>query len=248
MIPAAATAAAALTARAAAPWAGPASAPGAAPDAELLLHIKATHAGVGQRDDGERGPPKGVRANLIGSYTKVVTEDFIEGIERSGEFKKLLFGLCFFHALVRERRKYGPLGWNMRYVFSGPDLRISLDQLRIMLDQLDGGDKVPYAALAYLAVDPEVAGASGRWYDSYPPGAHQFAVHAASAEARFGRHAAAFAGAVLRQTSCCSDGPSELLAWTRLPYLSSASVAWTYSLLEHAIFVVRVAGKAPPRA
>ena len=71
---------------------------------------------------------------------------------------------------------------------------------------------------------------------------------AASAEARFGRHAAAFAGAVLRQTSCCSDGPSELLAWTRLPYLSSASVAWTYSLLEHAIFVVRVAGKAPPGA
>ena len=68
---------------------------------------------------------------------------------------------------------------------------------------------------------------------------------AASAEARFGRHAAAFVGAVLRQTSCCSDGPSELLAWTRLPYLSSASVAWTYSLLEHAIFVVRVAGKAP---
>ena len=71
---------------------------------------------------------------------------------------------------------------------------------------------------------------------------------AASAEARFGRHAAAFVGAVLRQTSCCSDGPSELLAWTRLPYLSSASVAWTYSLLEHAIFVVRVAGKAPPGA
>ena len=33
----------------------------------------------------------------------------------------------------------------------GPDLRISMDQLRIMLDQLDGGDKVPYAALAYLA-------------------------------------------------------------------------------------------------
>ena len=40
------------------------------------------------------------------------------------------------------------------------------------------------AALAYLAVDPEVAGASGRWYDSYPPGAHQLAVHAASAEAQ----------------------------------------------------------------
>ena len=45
--------------------ADPASAPVAAPDAELLLHIKATHAGVGQRDDGERGPPKGVRAKQV---------------------------------------------------------------------------------------------------------------------------------------------------------------------------------------
>ena len=55
-------------------------------------------------------PPKGVRANLIGSYTKVVTEEFIEGIAGSGEFKKRRFGLCFCHALVGERRKYGPLG------------------------------------------------------------------------------------------------------------------------------------------
>ena len=45
--------------------ADPASAPVAAPDAELLLHIKAAAAGVGQRDDGERGPPKGVRAKQV---------------------------------------------------------------------------------------------------------------------------------------------------------------------------------------
>ena len=95
-------------------------------------------------------PPKGVRANLIGSYTKVVTEEFIEGIERSGEFKKLLFGLCFFHALVRERRKYGPLGWNMKYVFSGTDLKISMDQLRIFFENLESDADVPYAALRYL--------------------------------------------------------------------------------------------------
>ncbi|CAN0465511.1 unnamed protein product, partial [Hapterophycus canaliculatus] len=38
-----------------------------------------------------------------------------------------------------------------QYVFSGPDLRISMDQLRIFLDNLRPDDPVPYAALAYLA-------------------------------------------------------------------------------------------------
>lgn len=95
-------------------------------------------------------PPKGMRANLLGSLSSIDAEWF-ETCNRKVEFKKMLFGLCFFHAAVRERRKFGPLGWNISYVFSAPDLRISMDQLRIFLDELHDGDKIPYAALAYLA-------------------------------------------------------------------------------------------------
>ncbi|KAJ8605524.1 hypothetical protein CTAYLR_000064 [Chrysophaeum taylorii] len=94
-------------------------------------------------------PPKGMRANLIGSYTSMIDTAFLEGSTRPREFRKLLFGLCFFHALVRERRKFGPLGWNIKYVFSGSDLRISMDQLRIFCADLDDED-IPYAALRYL--------------------------------------------------------------------------------------------------
>jgi dynein heavy chain len=95
-------------------------------------------------------PPKGIKANLAISYYSI-TEEFLEGSSRPGEFKKLLFALCFFHAHLRERLKFGPLGFNMKYVFSLPDQNITMAQLQIYLDSLDPHEDVPYAAIAYLA-------------------------------------------------------------------------------------------------
>lgn len=62
-------------------------------------------------------PPAGIRANMKRSFgiEPLANGAFYEGCLQPQPFKRLLFGLTFFHALVQERRKYGPLGWNIPY-------------------------------------------------------------------------------------------------------------------------------------
>ena len=93
-------------------------------------------------------PPTGMRANLKRSYNTdpIANDDFFTKSTKGEAFRSLIFGLCFMHAFMQERRKFGPIGWNIPYSFDDSDLRISARQIFQYVEQ---NDEVPFAALQY---------------------------------------------------------------------------------------------------
>ncbi|XP_056265579.1 dynein axonemal heavy chain 6 [Pseudoliparis swirei] len=90
-------------------------------------------------------PPKGLRANMRRSFAEI-SSNFFEDHVLGRQWRKIIFGMCFFHAILQERKKFGPLGWNIRYEFNDSDRECAL--LNLNLYCKDGA--IPWDALIYI--------------------------------------------------------------------------------------------------
>ncbi|CAK0841283.1 unnamed protein product [Prorocentrum cordatum] len=100
-------------------------------------------------------PPKGLRANVGRTFADMTEEAFESCPSKPMEYKKLLFGLAFFHAVILERRKFGPIGWNIPYEWMDSDFQVSREQVRMYLvSQSD----VPWITLRYIIADVNYGG------------------------------------------------------------------------------------------
>lgn len=93
------------------------------------------------------------------SYLTMDAASF-EAHSRPDVWKRLLFGLSFFHAVVQERRKFGPLGFNIRYEFNESDLETSTQVLRMFLEEQA---EIPWAALRYVCGEINYGGRVTGW-------------------------------------------------------------------------------------
>ncbi len=91
-------------------------------------------------------PPSGLKANLKRAFSSFVPATFDEMDFKS---RAIVFGLCHFHAVMMERKKFGAMGFNNSYPFSLGDLRDSSVCLANYMDA-NQGSKVPWTDLKYI--------------------------------------------------------------------------------------------------
>ncbi|XP_059731658.1 dynein axonemal heavy chain 14 isoform X2 [Bos taurus] len=95
--------------------------------------------------------PQGLKNNLLQTFgysgSGEITEELFEKPDYGPWWKKILFSLCFFNALINERKIYGILGWNIAYAFSSSDLEVAI---KVLENFLSAQSSIPWQTLRYL--------------------------------------------------------------------------------------------------